>query len=137
MNDNGGWWATILEKAYAKMNQNYVRLSGGLSFASLRALTGMPVIPHFPMYFPNKYDELTLWQILSEGEKRSHVMCGDVFTNEHGLVAGHTYTILGVSEVTSEGKSTRLVKLRSPWSTDKYTGPWANSDSLWTSTAKN
>jgi calpain-12 len=61
MNLNGGWWAPILEKAYAKMHQNYVRLSGGLSFESLRTLTGMPVIPHFPMYFPQKYDENTLW----------------------------------------------------------------------------
>lgn len=52
MNDNGAWWATIIEKAYAKMHQNYVRLSGGLSFVSLRQLTGMPVVPHFPMYFP-------------------------------------------------------------------------------------
>lgn len=64
-------------------------------------------------------------------------MCGDVFTNDHGLVAGHTYTILGVSEVTSEGKPIRLVKLRSPWSTDTYTGPWGKSDTKWTPLAKN
>ena len=57
MSENSAWWATIVEKAYAKMHQNYVRLSGGLSFEALRTLTGMPVIPHFPMYYPHKYDE--------------------------------------------------------------------------------
>ena len=101
MSENGAWWVTILEKAYAKMHQNYVRLSGGLTFEAMRALTGMPVIPHFPMYFPQKYDETTLWNILTEGEKRNYVMSGGVFKNQHGLVAGHTYTILGVNEVNS------------------------------------
>ena len=104
-----------MEKAYAKMHQNYARLSGGLSFEALRTLTGMPVIPHFPMYFPQKYDQNTLWQILSEGEKKNYVMTGGVFNNENGLVAGHTYTILGVAEVHNGDKATKLVKLRNPW----------------------
>ena len=82
MSTNGGWWVAILEKAYAKMHQNYVRLSGGLPFEALKALTGMPVIPHFPMYYPSKYDETTLWQLLSEGEKRNFIMTGAVFKNE-------------------------------------------------------
>ena len=64
-------------------------------------------------------------------------MCGDVFANEHGLVAGHTYTILGVYEVSTDGKPTKLVKLRSPWKTDTYSGPWAKSDAKWTAMAKN
>jgi hypothetical protein len=97
-----------------------------LSFEALRTLTGMPVIPHFPMYYPHKYDEQTLWKIISDGEKRSHVMTGGIFKTEYGLIAGHTYTILGVNEVLVEGKPVRLVKLRNPWSTDRYTGPWGN-----------
>lgn len=52
MSENGAWWVPILEKAYAKVHQNYVRLSGGLTFEAMRTITGMPVIPHFPMYFP-------------------------------------------------------------------------------------
>ena len=59
-------------------------------------------------------------------------MTGGVFKNDQGLVAGHVYTILGVSEVTSEGKSQRLVKLRNPWTTENYTGPWAENDPKWT-----
>lgn len=63
-------------------------------------------------------------------------MTGDVFANDQGLVAGHTYTILGVNEVTEGGKPVRLVKLRSPWVTDKYTGPWGNQDAQWNNQTK-
>lgn len=61
---------------------------------------------------------------MSEGEKRNYVMSGGVFKNQKGLTAGHTYTILGVNEVNHDGKLTKLVRMRNPWSTDKYTGPW-------------
>jgi len=47
----GAWWGPLLEKAFAKMHQNYIRLSGGLSFEALRALTGMPTVPHLPKYY--------------------------------------------------------------------------------------
>jgi hypothetical protein len=50
---NGGWWYSLLEKAYAKMHQNYARLEGGLPGEALRTITGMPVMSHFPVYFPD------------------------------------------------------------------------------------
>lgn len=132
MSQNGGWWIPILEKAYAKYAQNYVRLSGGLSFESIRTLTGMPTIPHFPMYFRSKYDDTTLWNIISEGDKRNHIMTGGIFKNYMGLTSGHTYTILGVAEVHSGASTTKLVKLRNPWAKEKYTGPWHDYDPRWT-----
>lgn len=52
------------------------------------------------------------------------------------MISGHTYTILGVSEVTSDGKSQKLVKMRNPWTTENYTGPWSQSDSKWTKESK-
>ena len=63
-------------------------------------------------------------------------MTGGIFKNEHGLVAGHTYTILGANEVMVDGKPVRLVKLRNPWSTDKYTGPWGANDTKWDNETK-
>lgn len=54
-------------------------------------------------------------------------MTGQVFANSNGLVAGHTYTILGVAEAHKD-KVEKLVKLRNPWATDKYTGPYADKD---------
>lgn len=40
---DGAWWMPMLEKAYAKLNQNYDRIIGGNGFEGLRSLTGMPV----------------------------------------------------------------------------------------------
>ena len=39
----GAWWLPLLEKAYAKFNQNYAQLDGGNPEQALRELTGMPV----------------------------------------------------------------------------------------------
>ena len=132
MSDNGAWWLPILEKGYAKLHQNYARLSGGLSFEAVRTLTGMPTIPHFPMYYRQKYDDNTLWSILSEGDKKNYVMSGGIFKNKFGLVSGHAYTIIGVNEVTHNNKIEKLVKIRNPWAKENYTGPWSGSDARWT-----
>lgn len=41
---DGSWWMPLLEKAYAKLEVNYDRLSGGFGYEGLRVLTGEPTI---------------------------------------------------------------------------------------------
>lgn len=51
----------------------------------------------------------------------------------YNLVAGHSYTILSALELKKDnGKMARLIKMRDPWSTDKYKGPWSVEDEEWT-----
>lgn len=38
------WWMPLLEKAFAKLDQNYDRIVGGWGKEGLRTLTGMPVM---------------------------------------------------------------------------------------------
>lgn len=53
--------------------------------------------------------------------------------NDVGLAMGHAYTTLGVVTVTdAAGVSTKLVKLRNPWGSEKYKGPWCDSCKEWT-----
>lgn len=53
--------------------------------------------------------------------------------NEVGLAMGHAYTVQGVVEVTdAQGKKTKLVRMRNPWGTEKYKGPWCDSCDEWT-----
>lgn len=134
---NGAWWPALLEKAYAKMHQNYARLAGGLSFESLRTLTGMPVVAHLPMYFASKYTEDSVNHIIMQAAQRNHVINGGIFKDYAGLLAGHSYTIVGVVIAKdSQGKDVRLVKIKSPWATDKYTGPWHKDDPIWSEESK-
>jgi len=41
---DGAYWLVILEKAFAKLNVNYINLSAGHSRDALRVMTGMPVV---------------------------------------------------------------------------------------------
>jgi hypothetical protein len=43
MSENDAWWNVILEKAFAKLNVNYLHLNGGVQTQALRSLTGMPI----------------------------------------------------------------------------------------------
>jgi hypothetical protein len=61
---------------------------------------------------------------------------GDSTKNDHGIAFSHAYTILGVEEITLTGGSKKkLIKMRNPWGTESYTGPWADSDSRWDQTS--
>lgn len=64
-------------------------------------------------------------------------MNGGIFKDYEGLSAGHTYTILGVTQVKDQsGKEIKLVKIKNPWATETYTGPWSANDKAWTDEAK-
>lgn len=49
----------------------------------------------------------------------------------HGLVTGHLYTVLGVVDLSSAG-GPKLLKLRNPWGSETYKGPWRDDDPQWT-----
>jgi hypothetical protein len=51
---------------------------------------------------------------------------------------GHAYTLLGTHEVTNaSGKSIKLCKVRNPWSSELWDGPWSDKSDLWTDDLKN
>jgi hypothetical protein len=54
----------------------------------------MPVMSHFPVYFPDQYSENNIWQILSANTAPYNAISGGVLKSIHGLKAGHIYTII-------------------------------------------
>ena len=48
----------------------------------------------------------------------------DTTVNDQGLVNCHAYPVLGFH--TLSRNSQRLVKLRNPWSVERYYGPWSD-----------
>ena len=43
------------------------------------------------------------------------------------MVQGHAYTVLGVETVSGN----RLVKMRNPWASELYFGPWKDGGNEW------
>ena len=50
-----------------------------------------------------------------------------------GLVPGHAYTLVGVVQLTQNGRPyKKLIKLRNPWGKETYKGQWRDDDPQWT-----
>lgn len=49
------------------------------------------------------------------------------------LHSGHAYTLVGAIELSNGQK---LVKMRNPWGSEHYDGPWNDSDPAWTTELK-
>lgn len=68
--------------------------------------------------------------------KKGWAMAGSCLVAAHGLQRAHAYTILGAVElkVTRKGKleTVKLLKLRNPYSKERYRGEWRDNDPQWT-----
>jgi Calpain family cysteine protease len=52
----------------------------------------------------------------------------DALNKDIGLVGGHSYGLIGVTEVTDVfGDNVKLVKLRNPWGSGEWTGDWSDN----------
>ena len=126
---NGAWWMPLLEKAYAKLNQNYERLTGGNGHEAFRTLTGMPTA-----YFTHRLGKTKMMKLHKYGASRNMPMTTACCSggSKFGLVTGHAYSLLDVQQV---GKIL-MAKVRNPWNKEKYTGPYRDSDPAWTDAMK-
>ena len=125
---NGGWWLPILEKAYAKFNGFYANLNGGQPEQALREMSGMPSIG----YRTNSQSTSDIYNIVDNADRKHWVMTAACHYQYDGLVTGHAYSMLGAVTVNGD----KLLKMRNPWGREKYTGPYSDNDSRWSSSAK-
>ena len=58
-----------------------------------------------------------------------HGTGSDKDTNDKGLPYMHAFTINGTVKL-SDG--TKLIKIRNPWGSEWYEGPWSDSGNKWT-----
>jgi hypothetical protein len=110
-------WAPLVEKAFARFNDNYKVLesyrsgyeaigSGGLMETALNALTGRPL---HRLFLPVKSVEL-IWATVNLANSGA-IMTASTWAAGKGLPLGHAYSVLG-TEV-RDGQN--LVKLRNPY----------------------
>lgn len=102
-----------MEKAYAKLDQNYDRIVGGSGNEGLKTLTSMPV----QRYSFGKMNAADAWNRFSTYSGRNFPMttpCCRV-GNPHGLVSGHAYSFLGTATLSN---GVKLAHVRNPWGSE-------------------
>lgn len=134
MSKHGAWWMPLLEKAYAKLNQNYDRIGWGSGSEALRTLTGAPTT----LFSHDGVDARDLWKMHKLWADKNYPQvascCNNVAGGIDGLTSGHAYSLLDVRTLTNPDGSVahRIAKMRNPWSKEGYTGKWSDTDSSWT-----
>lgn len=129
-------WVLILEKAWAKINQNYENTITGFITEAFRALTGAPVkfLNH------DLYDDF--WQKIKDADQKNYIICasagkhGEQNTRDYsksGLVSNHAYTVIQAVEINHplDGQ-VKLLQLRNPWGHQEWMGDWSDKSDKWT-----
>ncbi|XP_072286230.1 calpain-2 catalytic subunit-like [Pyxicephalus adspersus] len=129
------FWPALLEKAYAKLNGSYEALEGGwVNEAFVDFTGGVDESIDLKTPPPNLF-----YIIQTAVEKRSLMGTSINIQNPYetemrtpeGLVKGHAYSIIGVSEVEHNNRRIPLIKLRNPWGEVEWNGRWSDNSQLW------
>jgi len=49
-----------------------------------------------------------------------------------GLISGHAYSVISLHEISHDGETVTLLKLRNPWGKGEWKGDWSDKSPLWT-----
>ncbi|KAM9355409.1 calpain-1 catalytic subunit-like [Pholidichthys leucotaenia] len=128
------FWPALLEKAYAKVCGSYSDMSAGTPSEALVDFTGGV---HICIQLSDPPPDL--WEMMCRaGRSKSLMGCGTPQgeTSENtvlpnGLVQGHAYTVTGVKEMMSQGKTVHLVRLWNPWGKGEWKGDWSDRSPFW------
>lgn len=125
-----------MEKAFAKYHGNYEHIIGGWMAYGVTALNGGP----WTDYWNSDVDVETIWSDIKTHDDDWDIVtagsqfCGsDSETNPNGVACGHAYTILHTYTLSGgDNDGQRLLKIRNPWGSEKYSSNWSDSDDRWT-----
>ena len=147
-------WVMLLEKAWAKVHGGYLSMRTGFSREALRSLTGASTST---IMLKNLETE-NLWEKLIKWTTKNYILTtssknlkngSDEYDDSIGISGSHSYSFLGVFELTQDGDQhslvdranrhliedknqiVRLVKLRNPWGRGEWLGDWSDQDPRW------
>ncbi|KAG9478196.1 hypothetical protein GDO78_013284, partial [Eleutherodactylus coqui] len=129
------FWPALLEKAYAKLNGSYEALNGGwISEAFVDFTGGVGESVDLKAAPPN------LCQIIRAAVEKKSLMGASInildqseseMRTPEGLVKGHAYSIICISEVEYNGRKLPLFRLRNPWGQVEWNGRWSDNSATW------
>ena len=90
-------------------------------------------------YFDSIDDDETAfaWNLIKNATEKGYMIGADCMDlsrkqDDWGLPCGHAYSVLGTySGKNKKGETINLIRVRNPWSSDAYKGPWSDDSSLW------
>lgn len=97
--------------------------------------------------FQNKdYSAQNIWTIIDDafnsewevGAETQYDEGGDQVKSPYGLSYSHAYVVLGTDQLKDSNGNVQynLLRIRNPWRSEDYTGPWSDSDPRWTDSYK-
>ena len=126
-------WVALIEKAWAKINGNYIRIGCG---GSPNEVFDVLTEAYSEEVKVNPNEKESLWKKLIDGEKKGFVMTAGTSAQDEvedvGLSIGHAFTVLGIHEINGE----RVIRLRNPWGEGEFNGDWSDFSSKWTEDLK-
>ena len=142
--DIGEIWAMLAEKAWAKLHGSYSMVRRGSCITAMPHLTGAPAL----RFDHNLLEDMEqFWRMLSDSAQRSYICTGSTYENDFNeasagspakkrsstIISGHSYSILSVHQVKSQGSKVKLVKLRNPHGMGiEWDGDWSDNSDKWT-----
>lgn len=127
---DGEFWSALLEKAYAKLHGGYAALGGGSGVEALTAFTA-GLTEQLTLTGPSK----DFFRILQRTLQRNSLVTCSITDEEKevkGLSALHEYSVTGATTVlVEENREVNLIRLRNPWGSGEWTGPWSDKSDKW------
>jgi len=137
--EGGGLWVPLIEKAYAKLHHSYEAIAEGYVSDGLVDINKRGQGDQFNMHeeaFLRLMENGAAWPKILMWHNQGYLLGAS--TPDHpdhdsavisGIVQGHAYGILDVREVEQH----RLVKLRNPWAdATEWKGDFSDKSPLWT-----
>ena len=131
-------WLILLEKAWAKINGNYMNTWLGTPQEAFWSFSRAPCVYEYNLSLKNQIDKYRIWNIIIQAFNNKWVICtntdelGKKRSDELGLVSLHAYSILKIFSF----KNLKLLKLRNPWGDKEWKGDYSNHSILWTDELK-
>uniref|UniRef100_A0A8C5KJ53 Calpain-12 n=1 Tax=Jaculus jaculus TaxID=51337 RepID=A0A8C5KJ53_JACJA len=126
------FWASLLEKAYAKLHGSYEVMRGGhMNEAFVDFTGGVGEVLYLRQNTPGLFSILR-HALIKESLVGATALSdkGEIRTDD-GLVKGHAYSVTGTHKVSLGFTKVRLLRLRNPWGRVEWSGPWSDSCPHW------